>query len=110
MWVDRGARCLRSVARGFFRYDFQGLDAKGNPIYRADKITVLDPPKGAGKIGRVVYLDESDMLVVADEGDDMRHIGRVFICKQYLAGNRETVLFLPGAGFGDMVALGLGSG
>jgi hypothetical protein len=28
----------------------------------------------------------------------MRHIGKVFICKNYLAGNRETVSFESGAG------------
>ena len=27
------------MAYGFFRYDFQGLDDKGNPTYRADKVT-----------------------------------------------------------------------
>jgi len=86
------------MAYGFFRYDFQGLDAQGNPIYSAEKITVLDKPKGVKKVARVVYLDDSDTLIVAEEGSDMRHISRVFICKNYLAGNRETVSFVPGAG------------
>ena len=49
-------------------------------------------------MARVVYLDDSDTLVVGDEGSDMRHIGRVFVCKGYLAGNRETVSFTSGAG------------
>jgi hypothetical protein len=95
-WVDKKGNIW--MAYGFFRYDYQGLDAKGNPIYSADKITVLDPPKGVNKIARVVYLDDTDTLVVADEGSDMRHISRVFTCKNYLAGNRETVSFVPGAG------------
>jgi len=95
-WVDRMGNIW--MAYGFFRYDFQGLDSIGNPIYRADKITVLDPPKGVGKVARVVYLDESDTLIVADEGSDMRHIGRVFICKGYRAGHRETVSFDSAAG------------
>lgn len=92
------------MAYGFFRYDCQGLDPHGNPIYAADKITVLEKPAGVGKVARVVYLDESDTLVVAEEGRDeagkpsMRHINRVFACKGYLAGNRETVSFVPGAG------------
>lgn len=86
------------MAYGFFRYDFQGLDERGNPIYSADKITILDKPKGVNKVARVVYLDDSDTLIVAEEGKDMRHIGRVFICKGYLAGNRDTVSFAPGAG------------
>ena len=43
-WVDKKGNIW--MAYGFFRYDFQGLDAKGNPIYRGDKITVLDPPEG----------------------------------------------------------------
>jgi hypothetical protein len=95
-WVDQKGNIW--MAYGFFRYDFQGVDAKGNPIYSAEKITVLDKPKGVNKVARVCYLDASDTLIVADEGEDMRHISRVFICKNYLAGNRETVSFLPGAG------------
>ena len=95
-WVDKKGNIW--MAYGFFRYDFQGLDAKGNPIYAADKITVLDKPKGVNKVARVVYLDDTDTLIVADEGSDMRHISRVFICKRYLAGNRETVSFTPAAG------------
>lgn len=95
-WVDKKGNIW--MAYGFFRYDFQGLDARGNPIYQADKITVLDPPLGVKKVARVVYLDDSDTLVVADEGRDMRHIGRVFICRGYLAGNRQTVSFESAAG------------
>ena len=101
-WVDRKGNLW--MAYGFFRYDFQGLDARGNPIYAADKITVLDKPKGVNRVARVCYLDESDTLVVAEEGVDeqgrpsMRHISRVVVCKGYLAGNRETVAFTPGAG------------
>lgn len=95
-WVDKKGNIW--MAYGFFRYDFQGLDDRGNPIYRADKITVLDPPEGVNKIARVVYLDDSDTLIVAEEGRDMRHISRVVVCKDYLAGNRQTVSFAPGAG------------
>jgi len=92
------------MAYGFFRYECQGLDKQGNPIYSADRITVLDKPKGVNKVARVVYLDVSDTLVVAEEGLDekgrpsMRHISRVFVCKDYLKGNRETISFVPGAG------------
>jgi len=78
---------------GFFRYDFQGLDAQGNPIYRGDRITVFDPPVAVKKVARVVYLDDSDTLIVAEEARGMRHIGHVFICRGYLAGKRETVSF-----------------
>lgn len=95
-WVDRQGNIW--MAYGFFRYDCQGLDAKGNPVYSADKITVLDPPKGVTKIARVLYLEDSDTLIVADEANDMRHIGKIFICKQYLAGNRDTISFESGAG------------
>lgn len=95
-WVDSKGNIW--MAYGFFRYDFQGLDSEGNPIYSADKITVLDPPQGVKKIARVVYLDDSDTLIVADEGSDMRHIGRVSICKGYLASNRQTVSFESAAG------------
>jgi hypothetical protein len=28
----------------------------------------------------------------------MRHISRVFVCKDYKAGNRKTISFIPGAG------------
>jgi hypothetical protein len=94
-WVDKKGNIW--MAYGFFRYDFQGLDPKGNPIYSRDKITLLEKPKGVRKVSRVVYLDDSDTLVVADEGSDMRHIGHVFVCRNYLAGNRETVSFAPPA-------------
>jgi hypothetical protein len=86
------------MAYGFFRYDCQGLDAHGNPVYSADKITRLEKPRGVGKVARVCYLDASDTLVVAEEGTDMRHIGRVFVCRGYAAGNRDTVSFASGAG------------
>lgn len=95
-WVDQKGNIW--MAYGFFRYDFQGLDERGNPIYSADKVTVLDKPKGVNKVARVCYLDDTDTLIVAEEGSDMRHISRVFVCKGYLAGNRETVSFVPGAG------------
>ena len=95
-WVDKRGNIW--MAYGFFRYDYQGLDAHGNPIYQADKITVLDLPQGVKKVARVWYDSDRDLLVTAEEGSDMRHIGRVFICPRYLAGNRETVSFDPGAG------------
>ncbi len=97
-WVDQKGNIW--MAYGFFRYDFQGLDPKGNPIYRGDKITVMEPPEGVKKIARVYYDAERDLLVVADEGSDMRHISRVCICRNYLAGNRSTISFAPGAGRG----------
>jgi hypothetical protein len=43
-WVDKKGNIW--MAYGFFRYDFQGLDSRGNPIYRGDKITILDPLAG----------------------------------------------------------------
>ncbi len=95
-WVDKKGNIW--MAYGFFRYDFQGLDAQDNPIYSSDKVTVLDKPMGVNKIARVCYLDDTDTLIVAEEGSDMRHITRVFVCKGYLAGNRETVSFVSGAG------------
>ena len=54
--------------------------------------TTLSPNVGIARVG------DFDTLVVADEGSDMRHIGRVHVCRGYLAGNRKTVSFLPGAG------------
>ena len=95
-WVDKVGNIW--MAYGFFRYDFLGLDEKGNPVYRADKVTVMEPPVGMHKVARVWYDVDTDTLVAADEGSDMRHIGRVFICRRYLAGNREAVSFAPGAG------------
>jgi hypothetical protein len=95
-WVDKKGNIW--MAYGFFRYDCQGLDDQGNPIYQADKITVLEKPQGVNKVARVCYLDDTDTLVVADEGSDMRHINRVFVCRGYLAGNRQTISFVSGAG------------
>ena len=43
-------------------------------------------------------LDDTDTLIVTDEGADMRHIGKVFVCKNYLAGNRDAVSFESAAG------------
>lgn len=101
-WVDKLGNIW--MAYGFFRYDFQGLDQKGNPIYRADKVTPMTPPEGMRSVARVWYDVDSDTLVAAEEGSDerghadMRHIGRVFICKGYLAGNRQAIYFKSGAG------------
>ena len=95
-WVDKHGNIW--MAYGFFRYDLQGLDERGNPVYRTDKITVMEPPRGVKKVARVWYDTDTDTLVVADEGSDMRHISGVFVCKDYLAGNRDAVSFAPGAG------------
>lgn len=95
-WVDQKGNVW--MAYGFFRYDFQGLDAQGNPIYSADKITALDKPEGVNRVARVCYLDDTDTLIVAEEGEDMRHIRRVFVCPGYQAGHRKTVSFVPPAG------------
>ena len=92
------------MAYGFFRYDFQGLDDKGNPIYSADKITVLDKPTGMKDVARVWYDTDTDTLVAAEQGQDeehhpdMRHLGRIFVCKKYLAGNRDPISFTSEAG------------
>jgi len=101
-WVDKKGNIW--MAYGFFRYDFQGLDKIGNPIYSADKTTKMQPPKGMKSVARVWYDSDSDVLVAAEEGvneegqADMRHIGRIFICKNYRAGNRDAVSFTSGAG------------
>ncbi|MFO1460164.1 MAG: hypothetical protein U1G08_12220 [Verrucomicrobiota bacterium] len=95
-WVDRKGNLW--MAYGFFRYDFQGLDGQGNPIYAAVKVTRLDKPEGVNRVARVCYLDDTDTLVIGEEGEDMRHLQRVFICPGYLAGNRKTVSFVPTAG------------
>lgn len=94
-WVDKKGDIW--MAYNFFRYDFQGLDKQGNPIYSPDKITVMEAPKGVGKVARVWYDSDRDLLVLAEEGSDMRHLGRVFVCRNYLAGGRETVSFVSGA-------------
>jgi hypothetical protein len=101
-WVDKKGNIW--MAYGFFRYDFQGLDEKGNPIYAADKVTPMEMPKTMRNVARVWYDTDSDTLVAAEEGaderggSDMRHIGRIFVCRQYLAGNREAISFTSGAG------------
>ena len=95
-WVDRSGNLW--MAYGFFRYNCQGLDSQGNPIYAADKVTLLDPPPGVGKIARVCYLDETDTLILGEEGEDMRHLRRVHVCRGYKAGNRHSISFVPAAG------------
>lgn len=111
-WVDRRGDIW--MAYGRFRYEFQGLDPRGNPIYRADKISTWDPPDGMKEAARVWYDADRDILVAADQGvdeggkPDMRHIGRVFVCKNYRAGNRRAITFTSGCGAeaGCMTAAG----
>ena len=101
-WVDKKGNIW--MAYGFFRYDFQGLDKKGNPIYAADKVTVMEKPKGMNIVARVYYDTDTDTLVTAEQGQDergqsdMRHIGRIFVCRNYLAGNRDAISFTSAAG------------
>jgi hypothetical protein len=94
-WVDKQGNIW--MAYNFFRYDFQGLDEHGNPVYSSDNITIMDKPKGLEKVARVWYDADRDILVAAEEGRDMRHISEVLICKNYLAGSRDAVTFVPGA-------------
>ena len=56
------------MAYGFFRRDFQELDAKGNPIYSGDKITVLEKPKGVGKVARDVYWTTATLWLLLMKG------------------------------------------
>ena len=101
-WVDRRGDIW--MAYGTLRYEFQGLDPKGNPIYRSDKAMGWDPPEGMKNVARVWYDSDSDRLVAAEEGvdergrPDMRHIGKVFVCKNYKGGNRKAISFDSGAG------------
>jgi hypothetical protein len=101
-WVDNKGNIW--MAYGFFRYDFQGLDPKGNPIYRADKTTVLERPRGMKDVARVWHDSDSDTLIAAEQGvdeedrPDMRHIGKIFVCRGYSGGAREALRFRSGAG------------
>lgn len=64
----------------------------------------MDKPRRMRDVARVWYDSDADTLVAAEQGvdeqgkPDMRHIGRVFVCKHYLAGNRDAVTFTSGAG------------
>ena len=101
-WVDKRGDIW--MAYGTFRYEFQGLDPKGNPIYRADKVATWDPPEGMRDVARVWYDSDADTLVAAEQGvdeddrADMRHIGKIFVCRGYKAGNRKAIAFASGAG------------
>jgi hypothetical protein len=101
-WVD--GRGDIWMAYGRLRYEFQGLDAKGNPIYRADKVVTWEAPEGLEQPARVWYDSGRDILIAAEEGldeqgrADMRHIGRVFVCRDYQKGKRKAVTFRSGAG------------
>lgn len=56
-------------------------------------------PKGMTNIARVWYAADTDTLVADEQaGRDMRHIGRVFVCRDYLAGNRDAISFTSAAG------------
>jgi hypothetical protein len=101
-WVDRKGDIW--MAYGHFCYEFQGLDPHGNPIYQADKVATWDLPEGMSRPARVWFDSDRDILVAAEEGvdekgrADMRHIGQVFVCKDYLKGNRKAVTFRSEAG------------
>lgn len=96
-WVDSGGDIW--MAYGFFRYHFQGIDEKGNPIYSHDAVTEMPTPGGMSKVARVWYDRDRDILVAADEGSDMRHLGDIFIYHGFLGGNRDhPVRFRSGAG------------
>ena len=64
----------------------------------------MEKPKGMKNVARVCYDSDTDTLVAAEEGvderghPDMRHIGRIFVCRNYLAGNRDAVICTSGAG------------
>lgn len=95
-WVDSAGDIW--MAYGFFRYHFQGLDDRGNPIYSQDAVTQMPTPSGMNKVARVWYDRDRDILVAADEGSDMRHIGEIFIYHGFLAGNQDRpVRFRSGA-------------
>jgi hypothetical protein len=100
-WVDQKGDIW--MAYGHFRYEFQGLDSRGNPIYRADKVSVWELPQGMRKAARVWYDSDRDLLVAAEEGvdeqgkADIRHIGKIFVCQDYMKGNRQAITFPSGA-------------
>jgi hypothetical protein len=100
-WVDRKGDIW--LAYGNIRYEFQGLDPVGNPIYRADKVATWESPEGMGQAARVWYDSDRDLLVAAEQGvdeqgrPDIRHIGKIFVCKNYKAGNRKATSFSSGA-------------
>jgi hypothetical protein len=101
-WVDKKGDIW--LAYGNIRYEFLGLDRAGNPIYRADKVATWDTPEGMSQTARVWYDADRDLLIAAEQGKDenskpdMRHIGKVFVCQGYKAGNRKSVSFSSGAG------------
>ncbi len=106
-WVDTAGDIW--MPYGFFRYHFQGLDEHGNPIYSADAVTRMDVPEPVQQPARVWYDRQRDILVVAEQGQNMRHLDEVFIYHGYLAGNDDDpVRFTPGAGdkAGTMAAAG----
>lgn len=96
-WVDIDGDIW--MAYGFFRYHFQGLDDRGNPIYSADRITRMPTPGGMTQVARVWYDRRRDILVAAEQGPDMRHLGEIFIYHGFLGGNNHSpVRFRSGAG------------
>lgn len=95
-WVD--ARGDIWMACGFFKYECEGLDGKGNPIYSADKINAMATPKGMKNVVRANYDVASDTLVAAEDAGTLSKMGRVFIYKGFEAGNAQAVSFMPGAG------------
>jgi hypothetical protein len=96
VWIDRNGDVW--LASGLYRYEYQGLDSIGNPIYSVDKCTQMPRPDGVNNPLRVVYDSERDILVTAEKGKDNFQMSAIHICKDYMKGGRQTVSFNSGAG------------
>jgi hypothetical protein len=96
VWIDKQGNVW--LANGLYRYEFQGLDSAGNPIYTVDKCTQMPKPDGVSNPIRVMYDTDRDLLVTAENAGGNFHIRQIAICKDYMQGSRATVTFTSGAG------------
>jgi hypothetical protein len=66
------------------RWNMQGFDNAGNPIYSEDKITDFGSAPGFGGVQKLDYNVERDILVVADNGS-------IGVFKDWSKGNRTPL-------------------
>lgn len=89
------------MGNGLYKYEFQGLDTYGNPIYDAENVKQMPLPPGMKNCNRANYDSERDILMAAEYGTDekgelsLRHLGRIFIVKDYVknSGTTNPIIF-----------------
>lgn len=89
------------MGNGLYKYEFQGLDKHGNPIYDSEHVRQMPLPLGMKNCNRANYDSDRDILMASEYGTDekgelsLRHLGKIFIVKDYLknVGITKPIIF-----------------